>query len=70
MDSQRPHQDGDPRPEERCGHIAVCLGYVEEHKIVLVSGGWNGSKVFSDTWLLDPHSGKWKEVSRVYLCSI
>ena len=38
--------------------------------MVLVSGGLKGIKVYSDTWLLDPHSGKWEEVSREYLCSI
>ena len=54
-------------PEKRNSYIAVCLGHGEEHKMVLVSGGGNGSKVFSDTWLLDPQSGKWKEVSRDYL---
>ena len=57
-----PHKDGDPRPERRNVHIVVCLGYGGQYKKVLVSGGRIGGIVLSDTWLLDPQSGRWKEV--------
>ena len=49
-------------PEARYDHIAVCLGYGEQYKKVLVSGGYNPGGVLSDAWLLDPQSGRWEEV--------
>ena len=51
-------------------HIAACLGYGGQHKKVLVSGGWNGDNVISDTWLLDPQSWRWEEVRRELLYSL
>ena len=56
------HSPGDPWPEGRSNHIAVCLGYGGQHKKLLISGGLNGPKVLSDTWLLDPLLSEWKEV--------
>ena len=49
-------------PEARYDHIAVYLGYGEQYKKVLVSGGYKPGGVFSDAWLLDPQSGRWEEV--------
>ena len=56
------HKDGDLWPQTRGYHIAVCLGYGRQYKKVLFSGGWNGYEAISDTWLLDPQSGKWEKV--------
>ena len=54
---------GEPCPEERCNHAAVCLGYGGDHPQLLVTGGRGpGDKVLNDTWILDMQSGKWREV--------
>jgi hypothetical protein len=56
-------READPRPMERCDHAAVCLGYGGDNPELLVTGGRGaGNKVFSDAWLLDVQSGRWKEV--------
>ena len=48
---------------ERCAHTAVCLG-PGDHPQVLVYGGLDRSgKVLSDMWVVDVHSGRWREVS-------
>ena len=56
------HHEGEPCPVRRLGHAAVCLDY-GDHPQLLVIGGWgDGDKVFSDAWLLDVQSGRWREV--------
>ena len=50
-------------PERRYGHIATCLGYGEQHKTVLVSGGHGGGIVLADLWFLSIESGKCEKVS-------
>ena len=47
----------------RSTHTAVCLG-PGDHPQVLVYGGRDRSsgKVLSDMWVLDVHSGRWREV--------
>ena len=41
----------------------MCLGYGEQYKKVLISGGVGaGGVIISDAWLLDPQSGRWEEV--------
>ena len=57
MDTQ-----GESCPEERFDHAAVCLGYGGDHPQLLVTGGYDGSSVLSDVWLLDVQSGRWREV--------
>ena len=56
MDTQ-----GEPCPEARDDHAAVCLGYGGDHPQLLVTGGYGGG-VLSDVWLLDVQSGRWREV--------
>ena len=54
---------GEPCPEERTGHGAVCLGYGGDHPQLLVTGGKGaGEKILKDAWILDMQSGKWREV--------
>ena len=58
MDTQ-----GESCPKERSSHAAVCLGYGGDHPQLLVTGGrTGGGDVPSDVWLLDVHSGRWREV--------
>ena len=46
----------------RCYHTAVCLGPGDQPQ-VLVFGGLDGSsKALSDMWVVDVHSGRWREV--------
>ena len=46
----------------RDGHAAVCLGWGDSAQL-LIYGGWNGGRALSDVWVLDVHSGRWREVS-------
>ena len=57
MDTQ-----GESCPEGRESHAAVCLCYGGDHPQLLVTGGFDGSSVLSDVWLLDVQSGRWREV--------
>ena len=55
---------GDEWPEGRDWHAACCINCVEDHPMVLVSGGLGeGNNVLGDMWILDVDSGKWIEVS-------
>ena len=54
---------GEPCPIGRAGHAAVCLGYGGDHPQLLLTGGKGADgKVQSDVWILDTHSGRWREV--------
>ena len=57
------HPVGEPCPVERSNHASVCLGYGGNHPQLLVTGGWDGGRVFNDVWVLDVESGHWREVS-------
>ena len=47
----------------RQGHACVILGYDGDHPQLLVTGGVDGNHtVLKDTWILDLHSWKWREV--------
>jgi len=53
----------DPWPAKRQDHAACCLNFGEEHPQLLVTGGAGlENKTFSDAWILDVHSRRWKEV--------
>ena len=57
------HDERDPWPAERQDHAACCLNFGEEHPQLLVTGGVGVERyTFSDTWILDVRSGRWKEV--------
>ena len=53
---------GESYPVGRSGHAAVCLGYGGDHPQLLITGGYDGTRL-SDVWLLDLQSGRWREVS-------
>ena len=57
MDTQ-----GESCPKGRYLHAAVCLGYGGDHPQLLVTGGYDGSSILIDVWLLDVQSGRWREV--------
>ena len=58
--------DGAPWPVGRDGHAACCLSYEEEHPFVLMTGGVDKNyNTLGDVWLLDIHSGRWREVREV-----
>ena len=46
----------------------MCLGYGEQYKKVLISGGLSAGGVLSDAWLLDPQSERWEEVRLELSC--
>jgi hypothetical protein len=47
----------------RGGHAAVLLDYCGDHPQLFVTGGMGADrKVLSDSWILDMHSGRWREV--------
>ena len=49
----------------RSAHTAVCLSPAD-HPQVLVFGGLDRSnKALSDMWVVDVHSGRWREVCRM-----
>ena len=58
-------KEGEPCPEVRAYHAAVCLGYGGDHPQLLVTGGRGCRKVLSDVWILDIQSRRWREV-RLY----
>ena len=51
-------------PTARSTHAACCLGYTltGQHSSLMVVGGWSGSTVLSDVWLLDVTNWSWSEV--------
>ena len=53
---------GESCPKGRSSHAAVCLGYGGDHPQLLVTGGYRDGVTFSDVWLLDVQSGRWREV--------
>ena len=60
---------GEPCPVERYGHAAVCLNYGEDQPQIFISGGIDDDiNVFSDGWILDVQSGRWREVSSLLTC--
>ena len=46
----------------RDSHAAVCLESGENAQL-LITGGYGGGGTLSDVWVLDVHSGRWREVS-------
>jgi hypothetical protein len=52
-------------PTARSTHAACCLGYTltGQHSSLMVVGGWSGSTVLSDVWLLDVTNWSWSEVT-------
>ena len=57
-------REGESCPVGRSSHAAVCLGYGRDHPQLLITGGLDVvNKVLSDSWILDLHSGWWREVS-------
>jgi len=55
--------EGAPWPVGRSWHAACCLNYEDDKPVLLMTGGidWNGNTL-NDAWLLDVHSGRWREV--------
>ena len=49
-------------------HAACCIAGPltgQEHPLLLVGGGFDGSDAFNDKWLLDVDRGVWSEVSEL-----
>ena len=47
-------------------HAACCLNYGDDQPVLLMTGGIDkDGNTLSDTWLLDTHSRRWKEVRKV-----
>ena len=64
---------GGKRPQPRHSHTACCIAGPltgEEHSVLMVVGGWDRLKVFSDVWLLDVDKGVWSEVGMLYLIAL
>lgn len=60
--------DGAPWPVGRDGHAACCLNYGDDQPVILMTGGVDqDDNVLRDAWLLDVHSGKWREVREVWV---
>ena len=59
---------GEPCPVRRAGHAAVCLNYGEDQPQIFIFGGQDDFNVFSDGWILDVQSGRWREVSSLLTC--
>ena len=51
----------------RESHTAVCLGPGDHPQVLVTGGADNSSKVLSDMWVVDVHSGRWREVCRCNL---
>ena len=49
----------------RSAHTAVCLGPGDHPQVLMYGGLDNNGKVLSDMWMLDVHSGRWREVCMV-----
>jgi len=50
----------------RCWHATCCLNYGEEEPVLLMTGGVDGNEnTLKDVWLLEVHSGRWREVREV-----
>ena len=51
---------------ERSSHPACCLNYGEEKSVLLMTGGLDDNdNTLKDAWLLEVHSGRWREVREV-----
>ena len=51
-------------PVGRAHHAATCLGSGGDHPQLMISGGYDDKlTTFSDIWILDVTSGRWREVS-------
>ena len=46
----------------RSVHTAVCLGPGDHPQVLVYGGVDNSGKVLSDMWVVDVHSGRWREV--------
>jgi len=61
---EKPH--GAPWPVGRTRHAACCLNFGEDEPILLMTGGVDGNdSTLKDAWLLEVHSGRWREVREV-----
>jgi len=50
----------------RSGHAACCLNFGEDDPALLMTCGIDGNdNTLKDAWLLEVHSGKWREVREV-----
>ena len=47
----------------RSAHTAVCLGPGDHPRVLVTGGRDNHNNVLSDMWVVDVHSGRWREVS-------
>ena len=57
------------KPPARSSHTACCLSGTVNHPFLIVVGGWDGTCVFSDVWLLDVADGSWSEVYYIHACT-
>ena len=56
------------KPPARCRHTACCIAGPltgQEHPLLMVVGGWNERKMFSDVWLLDVDKRVWSKVGMI-----
>ena len=59
-------EEGAPWPVGRSRHAACCLNYDDDQPVLLMTGGIDkNSNTLGDAWLLDIHSGRWREVREV-----
>ena len=49
----------------RYRHTAVCLGPGDHLQVLVFCGLDKSRKALSDMWVVDVHSGRWKEVCTV-----
>ena len=55
--------EGAPWPVGRSGHAACCLNFGEDDPALLMTGGFDQNyNTLKDAWLLEVHSGRWREV--------
>jgi len=55
-----------PWPVGRSIHAACCLNYGDDEPVLLVTGGIDDHyNTLKDAWLLEVHSGRWREVREV-----
>jgi len=59
-------QEGAPWPVGSFDHAACCLNYEDDQPVLLMTGGVDGNgNTLKDAWLLEVHSGRWREVREV-----
>ena len=62
---------GPPTLSVRVSHTACCLAGLltgQEHPLLLVVGGLEGSTTLNDIWLLDVDGRRWKQVKIPIIC--